>query len=60
MNNKEGKNTYLSTIESKKQNKLTSRTETASWIQRTFFGSCQEEERLGGWTKKVNGLRSTN
>ena len=36
MNNKMAINTYLSTIESKKQTKLTRRTETESWIQRAF------------------------
>ena len=35
MNNKMAKNTYLSTIESKTQTKQT-RTETESWIQRSF------------------------
>ena len=35
MNNKMAKNTYLSTIESKKQTKQT-RTETESWIWRAF------------------------
>ena len=36
MNNKMVKNTYLPEIESKKQTKQTRRTETESWIQRTF------------------------
>ena len=36
MNNKMAINTYLSTIESKKQTKHTRRTETESWIQRGF------------------------
>ena len=31
-----GKNTYISTIESKKQTKQTRRTETESWIQEAF------------------------
>ena len=35
MNNKMAK-IYKSTIESKKQTKQTHRTETESWIQRTF------------------------
>ena len=35
MNNKMAKNTYLSTIESKKQIKQT-KTETESWIWRVF------------------------
>ena len=37
MNNKMAINTYLSTIESKKQTKQTRRTETESWIGRTFL-----------------------
>ena len=36
MNNKMAKNTYLSTVESKKQTKQTRRTETQLWIQRVF------------------------
>ena len=36
MKNKMAKNTYLSTIKSKKQTKQTRRTETESWIQRAF------------------------
>ena len=36
MNNKMAKNSYLSTTESKKQNKQRSRTETESQIQRLF------------------------
>ena len=36
MNNKVAINTYLSTIESKKQTKQTTRTETESWKQRVF------------------------
>ena len=36
MNNKMAINTYLSTIESKKQTKQTKRTEIESWIQRAF------------------------
>ena len=36
MNNKMAINTYLSTSESKNENKQTSRTETDSRIQRTF------------------------
>ena len=44
MNNKMAINTYLSTVEFKKQTKQT-RTETVSWIQRAFFDDCQ----MGGW-----------
>ena len=36
MNDKMAINTYLSTVESKKQTKQTRRTETESWIQRVF------------------------
>ena len=36
MNYKMAKNTYLSTIKSKKQTKQTKRTETGSWIQGAF------------------------
>ena len=36
MNYKMAINTYLSTIEPKKQTKQTRRTETESWLQRTF------------------------
>ena len=36
LNNEMAINTYLSTIESKKQNKQTSRTQTASQIHRVF------------------------
>ena len=45
MNNKMAINTYLLTIESKKQTKQT-RTETESWIQRAFYG-CQMEGGIG-------------
>ena len=33
MDNKIAKNTYLSTLESKKQTKQTRRTETESWVE---------------------------
>ena len=36
MNNKMAKDTYLSTIESKKQTNQTRRTETELWIWRAF------------------------
>ena len=36
MNNKMAINTYLSTIESKKQTKQTRRTATESWVQTAF------------------------
>ena len=41
MNNKMAINTYLSTTESKKQTKQTSRTETESWIKRVFLFTFQ-------------------
>ena len=43
-------NTYLSTIESKKQTKQT-RTETASWIQRTFSW-LPDGRGCGEWVKR--------
>ena len=55
MNNKMAMNTYLSTIESKKQTKQTRRTETESWIQRGLEG--RECGRIG---EEVRGLKSTN
>ena len=36
VNNKMAINTYLSTVESKKQTKQTRRTETEPWIRRAF------------------------
>ena len=45
MNSKMAINSYLSTIESKKQTKQTRRTETKSWIQTVFFDGCQMGER---------------
>ena len=45
-NNKMAINTYLSTIESKKQTKQTRRTKTESWIWRTFLMVASWE--LGG------------
>ena len=38
MNNKMAIDTYVSTIESKKQTKHTRRTETELWLQREFGG----------------------
>ena len=45
MNNKVAINTYLYTIESKKQRKQTKGTETESWIQRAFW----LPDRRGVW-----------
>ena len=54
MNNKMVANTYLSTIESKKQTKQTRRTEPESWIHH----GCQMEGDYRGMGEKVRGLRS--
>ena len=51
-------NTNLSTIESKKQTKQT-RTETESWIRRSFW-LLIDEKGCGGMPKEVRGLRSIN
>ena len=59
MNNKMAKNTYLSTIESKKQTKQTRRTETESWVW-TLFSWLPDGRVLGGMDVEVRGLRSTN
>ena len=52
-------NTYLSTIESKKQTKQTRRTETESWIQ-IVFSWLPDGRRCGGIGEEVRGLKSTN
>ena len=59
MNNKMAINTYLSTIESKKQTKQTRRTETESWIQRAFRWL---PDGSGVWRmgKEIRELRNTN
>ena len=49
-------NAYLSMIESKKQNKQRSRTETDSQIQGTF-GHLQDEGGLGEKGKKGEGIK---
>ena len=59
MNNKMVINTYLSTIESKKQTKQTRRTETESWTQRAFF-MVPDGKGCGGIGEEARGLRSTN
>ena len=56
MKNKMAINTYLSTIQSKKQTKQTRRTETESRTQRVF-DVCQMEVGRG---RVGEGLRSTN
>ena len=58
MNNKMAKNTYLSTIESKKQAKQTRRTEPhgcRECFDGSLMGGC-----CGGMGEEVRGLRSTN
>ena len=47
-------NTYLSTIESNKQNQRTSRTETDTQIQRTF---CQLPDGVWGLGEKYDGIK---
>ena len=58
MNNKMAINTYLSTIESKKQTKQI-RTETESWIWRTFWW-LPDRRGMWGMGEEVRGLTSTN
>ena len=58
MKNKMAKNTYLSTIKSKKQTKQTKRTETHGY--RECFHGCQMGGECGGMGEKVKGLRSTD
>ena len=59
MNNKMAINTYLSTIESKKQTKQTRRTGSESWIREHFDGY-QMGEGFRGMGEEVRALRSTN
>ena len=54
MNNKMAINTYLSTIESKKQTEQT-RTETESQIWRAFRDGCQMGGGCGGMGEEVRG-----
>ena len=54
MNNKMAVNTYLSTIESKKQTKKPRSTETE------HFGGCQMGVMYSRMGEEVRGLRSTN
>ena len=49
-------NTYLLTIEYKKQNKQAEQNHK----YREHFGSCLMGGVSGGWVKMVKGLRSTN
>ena len=58
MNNKMATNTYLSTIESKKQNEQTSRTENRGY--REHFDRCLMGGGLGAEVRKVKGGKSTN
>ena len=51
-------NTYLSTIESKKQNKQAEQKQNHRY--REHFGICHIRRVFGGWVKKVKRLRSTN
>ena len=57
MDNKIAKNTYLSTLESKKQTKQTRRTETESWVENILMVARWKCGRMG---EEVRGLRSTN
>ena len=59
MNNNTGINTYLWTIESKRQSNQTRRTETESWIQRAFSW-LPNGKGYGGMGEEVRGLRNTN
>ena len=52
MNNKMTTNAYLSTIEYKKQTKQTRRTETESWIWRTFYLLTDEGWCVREWLKR--------
>ena len=58
MNNKMAINTYLSTIESKKQTKQTSEQRQNHGYGKHFDG-CQIRGRSGGMGEEVRGLRST-
>ena len=61
MNNKMAMNTYLSTIESKKQTKPRRRTETEPWIGcREHFDAYQRGGRFGEMGEEVRGRRSTD
>ena len=52
-------NSQLSTTESKKQTEQSSRTETESYIRRSF-GGLSAERGTGEMEEKVQGLRSIN
>ena len=52
MNKETAINTYLSTIESKKQAKQTRRTETKSWILESILMVARWEEHVGKWVKR--------
>ena len=59
MNNIVSINTFLSTVESKKQTKQIKRTETESWIPRAFWW-LPDGGKYSGMDEEVRGLRSTN
>ena len=59
MNNKMAINTYLSIIESKNQNKQTSKTETESQIQRIFWW-LSHKRGVRGMDEKGKGIKDTN
>ena len=56
MNNQMAINTYLSTIESKKQNKQTSRTETELQTQRAFWW-LRDGRGVGRMGEKGKGIK---
>ena len=53
------KNINLSTIKSKKQTKQTKRTETESWLQRTFWW-LPDGRGYEGMGEEMRGLKNTN
>ena len=59
MNNKVSKNTYLSTIESKKQTKQIRRTNSIMDTESVLMVA-RWEVGVGGMGEEVRGLRSTN
>ena len=58
MNNKIAINTYLSTIESKRNGQAEEQKQTHT--HREHFDSCEMGGELGGWVKKRKGLKSTD
>ena len=59
MSNKMETSTYLSTIESKKQNNKQAE-QKQNYTYREHCDGCLMGGASGGWTKKVKGLISTN